>query len=111
MTVYCVLLHEKKVGLSKLPGPVVQVTLTVGTLPLLWAPLACQLCPSSWLSLWSYGKAAVMKYVLGFSGNFLKSERKVCLLVLRWLRCHHCLPEEVNRFELQGAAWDTLLRL
>ena len=30
MTVYCVLLHERKIGLSKLPGPILQVTLACG---------------------------------------------------------------------------------
>lgn len=50
MTVYCVLFHEKKAGLSKLSGLVLQVTLAYGYPPTSLGPAGLSALPS-WLCL------------------------------------------------------------
>lgn len=45
MTVYCVLLHERKIGLSKLPGPILQVTLACGHSPTSLSPAGLTALP------------------------------------------------------------------
>lgn len=45
MTVCCVLLHERKVGLSKLPGPVRQVPLACGHTPTPLGPVGLSALP------------------------------------------------------------------